>query len=84
MTKDEAKAALLDKIVGLQGIKVTQLASEPEIVMGLQGFDIPDLLDEMVQEGKIMEIEYVLPDMQWRCKSFYLPVGTKVRVIENK
>ena len=81
MTTDQAKERLVEKIVGLQGIKATALVSIPEIAVDLQEFDIPDLLDELVGEGKILEIEYNLPEMPERIKSFYLPAGTKVRFV---
>ena len=83
MSNEDAKVLLLDKIVGLQGIKATQLVALPEIAVPLQDFDIPNLLDELVQEGKIIEIEYKLPEMDWRVKSFYLPAGTEIRIMEN-
>jgi len=80
MTAEQAKERLLEKIVGLQRLKGTEICSIPELVIDLQGFDIPELLNEMVKEGQIMEIEYVLPEMNWRVKSFYLPAGTEARI----
>lgn len=76
MTADKAKEMLLEKIVGLQGMKATQIATE--FAVELQDFNVPELLDQMVKEGKIIEIEYTLPEMTWRCKSFYLPGGADV------
>lgn len=78
MTRDEAKQFLVDKIISLQGCKATQLASDEEVVkeLSMKDHDVPDLLEELVKEGRIIEIEYVLPEMTWRVKSFYLPPGT--------
>lgn len=80
MTKDDAKNILVGKITSLQGIKATQLAVEEEITLGLSEFNVPALLEELVAEKRLIEIEYTLPDMDWRLKSFYLPVGSKVSV----
>lgn len=74
MTTDQAKQVLVDKIVGLQGLKATELATE--VAVELQEFDVPKLLDELVAEKRIIEIQYTLPDMNWRHKSFYFPAGT--------
>jgi hypothetical protein len=78
MNRDEAKQFLVDKIISLQGCKATQLAADEEVVtkLSMNDIDVPDLLDELVKEGRIIEIEYVLPEMTWRVKSFYLPPGT--------
>jgi hypothetical protein len=43
----------------------------PEIIMALE---------ELVKEKEIVEVAYCLYNMDFREKSFYLPVGTKVRV----
>lgn len=80
MTRQDAKNTLIGKITSLNGIKATALAAEPDIAIGLQEFNIPELLDELVQEKRLIEIEYALPDMDWRLKSFYLPVGTTVSI----
>lgn len=42
--------------------------------------DITDTLEALVQEGKIVEVEYVLPQANYRCKSIYFPRGTEVRL----
>lgn len=42
----------------------------------------PALLEKMVEFGEIVEVEYVLPGTN-RAKSFYLPRGTDVRIIQR-
>lgn len=42
--------------------------------------DITDTLEQLVQQGKIIEVEYVLPSMNYRVKSIYFPKGTEVRL----
>jgi hypothetical protein len=80
MNKEEVKTFLVEKIVGLQGIKATELFSLPEVAVDLREFNIIDLMDELIGEGRIVEIEYALPEMNWRLKSFYLPAGTRVKI----
>ena len=46
----------------------------------LEGHDISQLLEELVQAGEIIEVEYILPYMDYRLKSFYLPRGSEVKV----
>ncbi len=65
------------------GVKATELAvqlaqhasSEPERYLAL--------VQQLIEDGEIVEIEYVLPDMPYRTKSFYLPKGAKVTVPPN-
>lgn len=83
MTKQDAKNVLVGKITSLQGVKATQLAAEEDVAIGLADFNIPELLEELVTEKRLIEIEYTLPDMEWRLKSFYLPVGTQLSVKGN-
>lgn len=40
--------------------------------------DIVDSLEELVRLGRIVEVEYTLPKMDYRVKSIYFPAGTKV------
>lgn len=41
--------------------------------------NITDLLEELVQEGKLVEIEYVTPGAE-KVRSLYLPVNTTIRM----
>ncbi len=41
---------------------------------------IPDIIDQMIREKELLEVEFVLPMMDWRCKSFLLPKGTEVKL----
>lgn len=40
--------------------------------------DVIDAIDRLVNEGRIVEVEYVLPSMTYRIKSFLLPASTMV------
>lgn len=83
MDRNQAKQLLVDKVIGLQGIKAVQLAVEEEIITKLQDYAVPELMEELVAEGRVIEIEYVLPEMTYRVKSFYLPPGTVFIKKEN-
>ncbi len=42
-----------------------------------------DLINRMVKEGDLVEIEFVLPTMDYRVKSYYFPRGTKLNIIRH-
>lgn len=42
--------------------------------------NLADLLERMVDDGDLVETEFVLPDMHYRIKSIYFPKGTSVQV----
>jgi len=63
------------------GIKGVSLASNIAVqlnVMGVSSTEYFKILDEMVEKGEIVEIEYTTPAMPDRIKSFYLPKGSKI------
>lgn len=79
MLKAEAIKLILDTLKAKQGCKAVELVSVPEIANC--GYDPIDLISELVAEGKITEIEYTLPGMEYRLKSFYLPEGSSIRMM---
>lgn len=46
----------------------------------ITGKDIIDTMELLVQQGKAVEVEYVLPKMNYRAKSIYFPKGTEIRL----
>ncbi len=62
------------------GIKATELA----VQLASHALNDTDrymaMVQKLIEQGEIVEIEYVLPDMPYRAKSFYLPKGAKVVV----
>jgi hypothetical protein len=78
VTKDEIKQLIVERVSEKAGLKAVHLASEEDIVLACK--DLPSICEELVEEGRLVEVEYVLPEMDWRIKSFYLPAGTVVRV----
>ena len=84
MDKQEAKQLVIDRITELQGCKATELAASLELVKVFEQFSFPELLEELINGGQIIEVAYVLPSMNYREKSFLLPVDTKIKIINNK
>jgi hypothetical protein len=82
MTKEQLKDRIHNIIVNLQGCKATELVSrfDREMLEALDAFDLSTILTEMMHDKKLIEIEYELPEMSWRSKSFFLPYGTEVRI----
>jgi hypothetical protein len=87
MTRDDVKNRIVEIVTEKQGCKATELCAIHELVLADNGdgngFPIPDLVEELVQEEKLVEIEYVLPSMNYRIKSFLLPAGTQIKMRIN-
>ena len=79
ITKEGKKQLIIDAVTAMQGCKATELCVIGNIVMDV-GDELPDLITELINEGKLIEIEYVLPEMDYRIKSFLLPGKSKVYV----
>lgn len=73
---------VVKKVIELQGCKATDLVTELVVAAAISGqkrIDWPTVIAEAVKQEQIIEIEYVLPGpLDYRCKSFYLPKGTKI------
>jgi len=81
MTKDEAKDLIVEHITNVQGCKSTELAAAwAASSHGEHGFvdDLEPILEELIAEKRIVEVSYVLANMDYREKSFYLPGKTQV------
>jgi hypothetical protein len=76
------KAAIRSLVGLLNGCKATELAAREEMAHWHDESDrsLPDVLEEMVRAGELVEVEYVLPNHPERTKSFLLPKGTEVRL----
>lgn len=67
---------IIEKIEELGGCKTTELIAS---LAWKPGFcNIPNIIEKLVQEGRILEIEYVLPSQDYRIKHFVFPVGTEL------
>ena len=82
MTKLEQE--IIETVVEMQGGKATEIiANLPETCFDNGADDIIQTIDHLVQTGHLVEVEYVLPQMDYRIKSFYLPANTKVTIRMN-
>lgn len=74
---DEQQAKIVEDIINSEnGIKATELATKVAIVVD----DLPEILNYLMQAKRIVEVEFVLPHMEYRVKSFLLPKNTNVRI----
>lgn len=90
MTREEYKDLIEGTVTAMGGCKGTELAAVPDIATAVveEGPDGPEgevppllfCLEELVNEGRLVEVEYERPDMPTRTKSFLLPGGTDARV----
>lgn len=48
----------------------------------VNGDKILAYLDELVEAGQIVEVEYVLRDIEYHTKSMYFPAGTSIHIVE--
>jgi hypothetical protein len=81
MTKEEYQS-LIVQIVG-NGIKAVDLATRLAVQLSENNIDVPydvwtDGLVPLITSGELIEIEYVVPDVDYRIKSFLLPKGTQI------
>jgi hypothetical protein len=87
MTRDEVKNKIVEIVTLKQGCKAIELGAALVEILTQDGdcddFPIPDLIEELVQEEKLVEVEYVLPAMNYRIKSFLLPAGTEIKMRIN-
>jgi hypothetical protein len=71
-----------------QGIKATELACIAAKAAVENNWDrrepFPDLVERMIQEGRIKEVEYCVPQIPQRIKSFLLPSGARIRLDQGE
>ena len=81
MTYEEAKDLVADLINQKTGIKAMELVADPEVrPVILDNHDLSEILDDLVEEDRVVRVEYTLPPRNDRIKGFYLPVGTQIRL----
>ena len=79
MTREEAKILVVNAVTALQGCKATELAAS--VAFAFDEHSLPELIDELVAEGELLELEYEVPTMPYRSKSFLLPKGTSLSLV---
>jgi len=79
MKKTDVKNIITYVVTKLQGCKGTELVCQPEFISVYKaGFDLVEIIEEMIKENELIEIEYTIPQLDYRVKSFYLPKGSKL------
>lgn len=88
MTKDDYRELVRNIVEESTGIKAVELATA--VVWAIeekerkQNYDIwKDALDPLIEAGEIVELEYVLPTMDYRIKSIFFPKGTTFEMGHN-
>lgn len=82
MTKDQVKQLIVEAVTGpIKAVDLVLEVMQDAPINRAVSDSFGDYLDELVREGRLVEIEYVLPDMPERVKSVYFPAGTKVRTV---
>lgn len=69
-----------------QGIRATELVLATMSVMGPVNFthdEYSTAVESLVQAKEIVELEYILPQMDYRVKSIYFPKNTRIIVNEG-
>ncbi len=75
----QLKEIILRKVNNSTGIKAVELTLAVMSEINPLIFEAKTYiseLDELVKNGEILELEYTLPNMDYRIKSIYFPKGT--------
>lgn len=85
MTRAEAKSALIQAVNEHAPITAMRLLALLPVVESLLEYDFWELMDEIVNERKLIEIEYTYPELgdPERIKSLFFPKGTKILSMTN-
>jgi hypothetical protein len=82
MTKEKLKQVILESVNGSTGVRGVELALTVLNKTMPHYFEPPlyqEALEELVNEGEILELEYTLPEMDYRIKSIFFPKGTQIK-----
>ena len=84
MNKEEIKELFVRTVVLRNGCKASELATVEiiDLVLAGTGYAFTDLVDELVNEGKLSRIEYTTPYDS--TKTFLAPGGTQVKLDAGK
>jgi hypothetical protein len=63
---------------GMKGVDLAAILATEFIGEGSEV--ILDQIDDLVNEGWLVEIEYILPLTEYRIKSFFLPKNTSINI----
>ena len=86
MEREKIKQVICEYVLQEQWIPGGKLAVfifnlfSPSDILDLEYKDYDNLVEEMVKEGKLIELEYISPTNPDRIKSIYFPQGTKFNI----
>ncbi len=91
---DVTRDKLLDTILwavntseGIKGVDLALKVLEKTSPNYFESHLYQSCIEELVEKNKILEVEYILPSERIervkRIKSFYLPIGTGIKVHDN-
>lgn len=83
-TAEEVILEVVNECQGAKGTVVAAASTARLVKLGLDA-DVPEMLDKLVEQGKLLEVEYRLPphcgqNLSYKVKSFYLPTRSQVAV----
>ncbi len=80
--KEQVQAYVAD----VQGCKLTELCSQPDLVLGAiaEEEELPAIIEELIEDGKLLEVQYSVPNLPYRVKSFILPGGSEFYIKGEK
>lgn len=88
MTREEFEKIIIETVERLNGCKATELAARVTEEVFKRGeqqlpFDFVEILQKIIDRGDLEEVEYILPNLSFRTKSFVLPKGTQIFLGSN-
>lgn len=80
MTREEIADVICKTVMIEQGCVPSKLLTYPELRDC--EYDVTDIIDTLINQRRLVAIEYVLPQMDYRVKMHLFPAGTKITVSE--
>ena len=78
--KEEIKNEIVQIVSSNNGCKASQLIPALSVESIKSDESILDLVDELISEGRLIGIDYVLSSMPYRTKTFLLPPCDEVQI----
>jgi len=71
---NDVAAEIVEVVRALQGCKATEVA----VHLKNPPQDLAEVIDTLISSGELIEVTYILPNLEYRAKSFLLPKGTEL------
>lgn len=89
MDRQTIKSKIVEYVMNMNGCKMIELISDIPLCFAFQEAKIePDeiskIIDELILSEYLIEIEFIVPNMDYRVKSFLLPAGTEIKIRDSK